>query len=196
MSTDAMGTTGPTVTRRRNAADARERLLSAAGELFADRGYEGTTIREVGARAGVDPALIARYFGSKSRLYLASLQAEGPRTDAVVDLRDPEYLKGMLDRLGRRGPTPTLYAAIRPHDDSELQDAAMNVLEERLVRPAEQVARAAERDRSRLRAEIVSAAVAGIVLSRTTGALGELHDASSAEVAALVAQMFGTILGD
>ena len=42
----------------------------------ASRGSSGTTIREIGERAGVDAALIARYFGSKADLYIAAVAAE------------------------------------------------------------------------------------------------------------------------
>ncbi|CUU54817.1 regulatory protein, tetR family [Parafrankia irregularis] len=63
-------------TRRRDAARSRQALLSAAADLFAERGYAGTAIRSVGDRAGVDPALIARYFGGKEGLYQAVLAAD------------------------------------------------------------------------------------------------------------------------
>ena len=57
----------------RGAARSHDLLLAAATELFAERGYDRTTVRELGERAGVDPALIARHFGSKAGLYLAAL---------------------------------------------------------------------------------------------------------------------------
>lgn len=63
-------------TRRRDAARSRQALLAAAADLFAERGYAGTAIRSVGDRAGVDPALIARYFGGKEGLYQAVLAAD------------------------------------------------------------------------------------------------------------------------
>lgn len=63
-------------TRRRDAARSRQALLAAAAGLFAERGYAGTAIRSVGDRAGVDPALIARYFGGKEGLYRAVLAAD------------------------------------------------------------------------------------------------------------------------
>jgi AcrR family transcriptional regulator len=48
--------------------DTREAVLAAARELFAERGYERTTIRAVAAAAGVDPALVHHHFGTKERL--------------------------------------------------------------------------------------------------------------------------------
>jgi AcrR family transcriptional regulator len=70
----------------------RSEILAAARELFAAQGYERTTVREVAARAAVDPALVIRYFGSKDGLFARA---------ADFDLRLPDL--SALDRreLGR-----------------------------------------------------------------------------------------------
>lgn len=184
-----------TQTRRRSSADSRERLLQAAGELFSERGYDHTTVREVGLRAGVDPALIARYFGSKSALYLASLRRDGqPANIAPLDLRDARAVQRLLDRVSSHGPTPTLFAAIRPHEDHELQVAAMNLLGQRLLDPAERIAAGAGMDDARLRAEIAVAALAGIIVSRTSHAFETLTRAPSADVGRLVAELIQGLL--
>ena len=47
----------------------RETITAAARELFAINGFERTTVRDIGARAGIDPAMIIRYFGSKDALF-------------------------------------------------------------------------------------------------------------------------------
>ena len=56
--------------QKRNAAETRNRLLQAARRLFARANYVSVGIREIGAEAGVNPALISRYFGSKRNLFL------------------------------------------------------------------------------------------------------------------------------
>ncbi len=43
--------------------------MQAARKLFGERGLDRTTVREIAAEAGIDPALIIRYFGSKDRLF-------------------------------------------------------------------------------------------------------------------------------
>jgi AcrR family transcriptional regulator len=138
--------------RRRNAADSRERLLRAAQELFAERGYEGTTVRELGRRAEVDPTMIARYFGGKAALYLESLRREQPVGDDPLDLTDARVIQALLDRVGTRGSTPTLHAAVRPHEDGELQAAVMDVLERRMVAPSRRRAEQGDQDEPELRA--------------------------------------------
>ena len=44
-------------------------ILKAAQDLFADQGYERATVRDIAARAAIDPAMVIRYFGSKERLF-------------------------------------------------------------------------------------------------------------------------------
>lgn len=58
---------------------ARAELLRCAAESFAERGYAATTLRSVATAAGVDPALVAYYFGSKQGLFTAAMQVSlGP----------------------------------------------------------------------------------------------------------------------
>ncbi len=54
-------------------AAAREALLDAAEVLFARQGFEATTIKQIGAAAGLNPALLYYYFGNKEELYRAVL---------------------------------------------------------------------------------------------------------------------------
>lgn len=56
------------------ATDSRTAILKAAQRLFADRGYDGASVRAVASRARVDPALVLHYFGSKAGLFASSLQ--------------------------------------------------------------------------------------------------------------------------
>jgi AcrR family transcriptional regulator len=188
--------TQSTPVRRRNAADSRQRLLEAADELFSEKGYDRTTVREVGQRAGVDPAMIARYFGSKAALYLASLRRDTvPASTQPLDLSSEQSVYGLLERVGNR-PTPTLYAAVNPHQDPDLQSAAITVLNHRMVCPSEEKARKAGYDDSQLRAEIVTAALAGIALSRTGQAFETLAAASSADLAPLITRLLSSLLNN
>ena len=64
----------PTRGRRPGAPDTRADVLAAARTSFAEKGFRGTTIRAVAAAAGVDPALVHHYFGTKDDLFLAALE--------------------------------------------------------------------------------------------------------------------------
>jgi AcrR family transcriptional regulator len=59
----------------------RAAILSAARERFASDGYERATIRAIAADAGIDPALVMRYFGNKEGLFAAA---------AEIDMRLPD----------------------------------------------------------------------------------------------------------
>lgn len=50
------------------------RILTSASKLFADLGYDKTTIRLVAESAQVDPKLVMHYFGSKQRLFMATVK--------------------------------------------------------------------------------------------------------------------------
>lgn len=59
-------------TRRGDAT--RAKILSAARERFAADGYERATIRAIATEAGIDPALVMRYYGSKAGLFASAVE--------------------------------------------------------------------------------------------------------------------------
>lgn len=69
----------------------RRAILGAARALFAAHGYEGTTIRAVAARAGVDASMVMRYFRSKAGLFTAAV---------TMDLRVPDLGSVPASRRG------------------------------------------------------------------------------------------------
>jgi AcrR family transcriptional regulator len=75
----------------------REAILEAARACFTRRGYEGATIRGIATEAGVDPALVHHYFGSKDQLLVAALQLPFSPREAL-----PQILAGDIDGLGER----------------------------------------------------------------------------------------------
>ena len=75
----------------------REAILESAREQFAERGYDGATIRGIAAGARVDPALVHHYFGTKDQLLLATLMEAAQVDNAIATL-----LAGGLDGLGER----------------------------------------------------------------------------------------------
>jgi len=60
--------------RRAGDSGTREAILAAARAQFADRGYEGATIRAIAAAAAVDPALVHHFYGSKEQLFVAAMR--------------------------------------------------------------------------------------------------------------------------
>ncbi|GAB3142262.1 TetR family transcriptional regulator [Micromonospora sonneratiae] len=83
--------------RRPGNPDTREAILVTAREVFAERGFDGASIRAIAAGAGVDPALVHHYFGTKDQLFLTAM-------NAPLDPREvlPEVLTGPPDEIGQR----------------------------------------------------------------------------------------------
>ncbi|WP_329455040.1 TetR/AcrR family transcriptional regulator [Streptomyces sp. NBC_01497] len=174
--------------RRRDAAASRERLLRAAGELFGERGYDRTTARDIGDLAGVDPAMIARYFGGKAQLFVAVLRAES-HAETFADLFDADRLAGLISRFDRQGPGPVAQVAVRPYDDAAAHEAAAAELERRIVGPLRDRFVQEGDDQAELRAELLTAAFVGVVLARRTGTLGHLAAAEPDALLPLVRRL-------
>jgi AcrR family transcriptional regulator len=83
--------------RRPGASGTREAILSAARVGFATQGYAGTTIRGVASAAGVDPALVNHFYGSKDGLFAASLELPADLPERLVAALD-----GGRDGVGER----------------------------------------------------------------------------------------------
>lgn len=83
--------------RRPGESTTRAAILDAARSAFASGGYEATSVRAVGRAAGVDPALVHHFFGTKHGLFLAALRLPRDFTEAL-----PALLEGDRDRLGER----------------------------------------------------------------------------------------------
>jgi len=188
--------------RRAHDSDATRRaLLAAAQRLFGHKGYEGTTTREIGEAAGADPALIARYFGSKADLYLAAVAADrladsdGPADpDSVespfADLA--EVAEVVLRRTAAHGPGPSLQALVRDDASSpEIRAAATARLIRRMVEPIAAEYDDAGDDRPTLRAQVAVAAVIGVAFGRSLGWFDELHGTDPDELAGLIVDAMG-----
>jgi AcrR family transcriptional regulator len=84
---------------RRSAAQSRERILRAATAEFARHGLAGARIGRIVKKAGTNPRMIYHYFGSKSRLYVAVLEAAlgGLRGEELrLDVGHFDPLEGLL----------------------------------------------------------------------------------------------------
>ena len=97
----------PQPTRRRQQADAtRDRLLAAAAQVFADKGYTGTRVQDVAARAGVTTGAIYNHFRDKDQLLLRALAIELANLTSGIDRSgqrsEPlDVLKRLLSSLRR-----------------------------------------------------------------------------------------------
>lgn len=82
----------------------RELLLAAAAELFGERGYAGTSTRDIAERAGVTEPMVFRHFGSKANLFqeAAVTPFVGFMQRYVADYRAREHGRLTAEQEGRR----------------------------------------------------------------------------------------------
>lgn len=91
-------------------SDTRDRILASARELFARNGIDKTSIRAIAADAGVDPALVHHYFGTKTQLFAAAIHIPIDPMTVIGPLREVP-----VEQLGH-----TLPSILLPLWDSEL----------------------------------------------------------------------------
>ncbi len=87
------------------AAKTRERLLEAAAEVFAARGYDGTRVAHIAAAAGVSNGALYAHFPSKAELLVAALREHGRAMLADLFAADAgRSIADLLLAMGRRLP--------------------------------------------------------------------------------------------
>ena len=181
------GRPGGRTPRGRATSDA---ILAAARRVFAQRGFDATTIRAVAEAAAVDPALVLHYHGSKQRLFLAA-------TELPVDAARlvPLLLEGPREEVGERlvrfalalwegDAREALLAVLRSGVSDPVAAALLrDVVTARLLGP---VGRAIAADHAELRVSLVASQIVGLALVRYVLAVEPLASAShDAVVAAL-----------
>jgi AcrR family transcriptional regulator len=87
----------PQSRRERRALRRRTQILSAAAEVFADKGFAATTTRAIADAADVAEGTLYNYFGGKREILLAvAREAEGPMAQALVDAGKLESREAMI----------------------------------------------------------------------------------------------------
>lgn len=121
--------------RRRNAANTKAAILAAAQEAFAEIGYAPAGIRHIAGLAGVDSALVQRYFGSKAGLFEAALSDAIPHLEAV-DIRRSDFGARLMSEFltgffGLRAQSLIVLST----SDPEARAISAKVLKDRVIEP-------------------------------------------------------------
>jgi AcrR family transcriptional regulator len=120
-------------------SETRQRLIEAAGQVFAEHGFHATTIREISRLAGANVAAVNYHFGDKMELYAAVLryahtcaQAVQPTVDlsnATPDQRLHAFITAMLHRLFDAG-RPSWHSKLMSREMIEPTEALRLIVEE------------------------------------------------------------------
>lgn len=184
--------------RRPGPTTTPEQILDAARTLFAERGYQGTSMRAVAGQAGVNAALVHHYFGTKEQLFITALRlplnpaevitavlAAGPREEFARRLvaffvhawRDPDT-------------GPSLQAVLRSAVSTEQGAVAVrNLVEDVLLARV-----AAAIGVSKLRVATAMSHLIGLMLGATIIGIEPLASASEDELVELVAPVIASYL--
>ncbi|CDR17001.1 TetR/AcrR family transcriptional regulator [Streptomyces iranensis] len=179
--------------QRRDARNTRRRLLEAAAALFAERGYERATVRDIADRAGVNQALLFRYFGSKRALFgevIAHNGEEQLRTTPPHELLEAA-LRGLLGHGGREPGSRALATLLRSVDSGDEIGTAVRAISDDYARVLASLSSA---DNHELRADLALSWLLGIGMMRVLVGKEPLADADPNEVCALVTSALGTLL--
>lgn len=186
--------------RRPGRPDTREAILEAARRLFAERGYDGTTVRDLAAVAEVDPKLVLHYFGSKEGAFRSAASFPFDPAGAL-----PAVLAGGLEGLGERlvrffletldAPQgrPSL-ALIRSAIGNESATALLREFVQREI--LGRVGEATSLDRPQLRATLAGTQLVGLAVVRYIVKVPPIHEAPPAAVAAWVGPTLQRYLTD
>jgi AcrR family transcriptional regulator len=186
------GDKASTARRAHDAAATRQALLEAARTVFDEVGYERARTREIGERAQVDPALIARYFDGKEGLFLAAI-AEVTGDEEQLDFAPRALTAALVERWDERGHSPISRALASPVLTDDVRERVRGLVRERLVDQLAAELRGRGAAEPELRAELVIAMALGIAMTRANGTLGELAGAPRERVLAALAPVFDAL---
>lgn len=184
------------VARRRDRASTCAALLDAARRRFSREGYDAVSVRDVAADAGVDPALVFRYFGSKPALFREATAP--PPTDPAAGEGEPEgglaarLLRSVVTDQGSPAGEQQLLALLRSSGHEAARDRLQRQMCDGYVAAFAAEAVAADRD---LRAELVGALLLGIAIQRSVVRTPALSAASAQDVEPLFEAAVAALLG-
>ncbi|HXB34373.1 MAG TPA: TetR family transcriptional regulator [Puia sp.] len=82
-------------------SDKREHILNVAEELFAEKGFDGTSVRDIAQQAGVNLAMISYYFGSKEKLLESLIESRGGYVYGILDELNKDMSLSPWDKVDR-----------------------------------------------------------------------------------------------
>jgi AcrR family transcriptional regulator len=178
--------------RRAGDSGTREAILEAARARFAEHGYDGATIRGIAADAGVDPALVHHFYGTKEKLFVAAMHFPIVPSEVIGRVAGTER-----DRLGETIVRTIL--GVWEHEETRAQSLALlrsavtNEQAATMIRGfvtsaiLNVIATVVQGDEPEYRASLVASQVLGLGIARYVVAIEPLASASAEDVVAAVA---------
>ena len=182
--------------RRSGDSGSKTAILGAAKAQFAEHGYDGATIRAIAAAAGVDPALVHHFYGSKERLFAASMELPIVPSEAITAAlarREPgsslgtHMVRSALALWEGADMRDSFQAMLRSALTSEQAAATLrDFLTDAILAPVSSVASGPDPDGASFRASLVAVHMLGLAVSRYVLRIGPVAHASQDELAAAI----------
>lgn len=164
----------------------QQTILTAARELFAENGFERTTIRGVASRAGVDPALVMQYYGSKEGLFAEAARWGEDSTSVVRAARDDVPTAALNDVFSRFEAGDREGAVALMRNCLTHPEAARVMRDEVMCDRITAVARTIGGPEAELRAGLFGACMMGLTMARYLLEVEPLASASPDDVRRLL----------
>jgi AcrR family transcriptional regulator len=180
--------------RWRSGAESKQRVLQVARELFGQNGYSGTTVRAIATAAGVDPAMVFYFFGTKQGLFSAVIDMSGnvpPAIESIfagsLDTIGERIVRTLVENLDKSGRTPlvmlTRSAPTDPQSEALLREFIDREITDRL-------AALLDTPDAALRAGMVNVQILGLAVARYIVRIEPIASLSVDELAT----MFGPLV--
>jgi AcrR family transcriptional regulator len=191
-----------TALRSRDADGTRQALLDAARRRFARDGYSSTTVRDIAQDAGVNVALISRYFDSKEGLFEACLThtAKEMGRERPDDITVDKLVQSILRRVtdAPEGElTLQLLLLLRSSGDERADGIRRSTIEqfaERMASAGRPAGDGYTHDQAVLRAQLVMATALGMTLLRASSGVEPLSSAKTDDLLAPLSEMVEALL--
>lgn len=188
----------PVQVKLRNAAATRQAILDSARRHFAREGYDNVGLREIAGDAGVDPALVCRYFGGKEQLLREAVRGDTPPLFEGLARADlPGHLAGLLleDASGGCGGGPDqtekLLILLRSASSPKASEIIREAAGEDILRP---IAALIGGPQAEVRASLCLAVLIGVGMLRSALAVSPLCGAKEEELRDALQRLFETAL--
>ena len=179
--------------RREGTTESREHILATAQRLFAEHGFDGTSLRQIAREASVDPAMVHHFFNGKDELFAPSvaLPADPVQVLEGVDQYEPQHraeaiVRAVL-RLWESPAQHSLVAFIRGTIGSKAKTLLLREVVTRTIISRIMAGVPGAPEEVALRGNLVATQMVGIMLVRYVVKLEPLASATPEDVVRLVA---------
>jgi AcrR family transcriptional regulator len=190
-----MPTVEPSRPRLRNAAATKQDILRAATSAFLEESYENVGVRQIAARAGVDVALINRYFGSKRQLFIQVLKG---CEDEIAHSIKPACLAAHYTNIvlqqglnDDRGDIERLLIILRSASSPEAAEIVRETLRDDVLAPS---AALLDGPDAEVRASLSMAVWIGVTVLRNIMLVAPISDATSDLIRQRLTKLFDAAL--